>query len=154
MRSLVLIAALVIMVIAAHAETFTSRFEAAQDLPTQSVVNRLAQKQKIYHWYELSDSQDQKLRAALKGFHTSRSILILSATGDSLGLAEDFDLAFKARGIKSSIDRPMDTVDGLHCTSLELADLITAATGIKVIVDADQAGPDDSWVLNFGRKVQ
>lgn len=125
----------------------------AQDSPTSpSALNRLIQKQKTYHWYELTDSQDKKLREALKKFHTSRSILILSATADSLGLAEDIDLALKDRGFKSSIDRPMDTVDGLHSTSVELADLITAATGIKVTVDADQGGPDDSLVLNFGRK--
>lgn len=122
--------------------------------PIPFAHERVLEKQKAYHWYELTDSQDKKLREALKKFHTNRPILILSATGDSLGLAEDFDLALRDAGIKSSIDRPMDVVDGLHCTNLELANLITTATGIKVIVDAADSGPTDSLVLNFGRKIK
>jgi hypothetical protein len=157
MRSLVLITALVVMVVAANADSFVERFDPFAVITAGNFTpvpdhGRAALKQHRYHWYELSDAQDQKLRAVLKDFKTKRPILILSATADSLGLAEDFDSAFKDAGLKSSIDRPMDTVDGLHCTSPELANLITAATGIKMVIDDDENRPDGALVLNFGRK--
>lgn len=110
------------------------------------------QKMDRYHWYELTDVQVAALDKALKDYHPSKPIMILSATADSLSLAEDFDLAFNKAGIKSTIDRPMDVQTGLHVTDPRLANLITAATHIKCIVDKDETGPDGSYVLNFGRK--
>jgi hypothetical protein len=105
-----------------------------------------------YEWYALSDSQYAKLVAALKTIPPlAKPVLVLSATADSLALAEDFDEALGDAGIKSSIDRPMDVVDGLHCTYSELCDLVDAATNIHSVRDPDEG---DSYVLNFGRKAK
>lgn len=106
-----------------------------------------------YSWFELTDAQYGRLVVALKSWHPDRPVVVLSATADSLPLAEDFDTAFGDAGIKSSIDRPMDVVDGLHVTNQALADIITAATGIKLVVDPEEPGAD-MYVMNFGRKVK
>jgi hypothetical protein len=94
----------------------------------------------------------EKVRCMLADYHPGKSILILTATADSLSLAEDFDTAFNDVGIKSTIDRPMDTVSGLHVTDPVLAELITAATHIRCIIDPVTSAPDGVIVINFGRK--
>ena len=125
---------------------------ASQHYTPVSTTSRLVRKRDRYHWYELDDKQDAALRKALKAYVPNKPILVLSATADSLDLAEDFDAAFRDAGFVSQIDRPMDVVDGLHCTSPTLAALITQATHIPVIVDQPDLS-DTALVLNFGRKV-
>lgn len=116
-----------------------------------STSSRSLEKYRKYHWYELTDQQDAKLRAALKSWASKRQVLILSATADSLGLAEDFDSALNDTGHGSSIDRPMDTVDGAHCTDAGLSGIVKSATGIDCVVDPDE-DPSGPIVINFGMK--
>jgi len=129
-------------------EKMDSRFESRQSRRTQSKRDR-------YYWYELTDEQDAALRAALKMAPIRGTLLVMSATPDSLELAKDFDSAFRDAGLKSQLDRPMDVVDGLHTNWQPMKRIIEGSTGIHVTYDPPDPPTSfvDPIVLNFGRKV-
>ncbi len=120
---------------------------------TQSAPDARAQRRRDrYHWYELTDAQDASLRAVLKNYRPGKQIDVMVGTPDALELAEDFDSAFRDANFDSGIYQAADMVDGLHTTDPRLANLITAATGIPVIVDSGPEEPTAYVALNFGRK--
>src|SRR5580698_9063862 len=59
-----------------------------------SVSDHSGQRMIRYRWYALSDDQYTALVKALARYHPAKPLLILTATADSLELAEDFDMAF------------------------------------------------------------
>lgn len=118
----------------------------------EALKSKADRKRDRYHWYEMSDAQEAKFKAAIAAVlpEDRRLVIILcDAATDCKDLAQDIDTVLDEAGWTSEIDRPGETVNGLHCTVAWFCKLLTDATGIHVVVDDDD---QPAIVLNFGRK--
>lgn len=118
-----------------------------------SAQDRVQKKRDRYTWYELSDQQDTKLRAALTAVPKAKRkpVLVLCGSPDCMELAKDVDTALEAAGWETKLSAPLGVEDGLLCNFATLCEAILKSTGIKSHLQKSDA-LDEPAVLNFGRK--